>query len=261
MPLSKGRTRVRLGELFADISGAGDDRPPVVLLHGLTFDRRQWGPLADLLDGRRAVALDLPGHGESPRRGSYDLADVAEVVHQSLEVAEVRRPVLVGHSIGGVLATVYAAKHPARAVLNIDQPLLAGRFGNLLRTSEPVLRGPDYLQVWKKLLAGMNIDQLPPDLQRLVYSTPRQDLLLGYWREILEKSSDELRERRTRELAALRSAGTTYHHVSRAELDPGYQQWLTSALPEAAFTVLPGSGHFPHLAQPGALAEIVAGWS
>jgi pimeloyl-ACP methyl ester carboxylesterase len=107
----------------------------------------------------------------------------------------------------------------------------------------------------------MNVDQLPPGLRRLVCSTPRQDLLLGYWREILETSSDELRERRTRELAALRAAGTTYHHVSRAELDPGCQQWLTSAVPEVAFTVLPGSGHFPHLARPGALAEIVAGWS
>jgi pimeloyl-ACP methyl ester carboxylesterase len=45
-------------------------RPPLVLLHGLTFDRSLWRPsLAELrrIDpGRRVLALDLPGHGASP---------------------------------------------------------------------------------------------------------------------------------------------------------------------------------------------------
>ena len=251
---------VRLGQLVADLTGTDDGRPPVVLLHGLTFDRGMWTPIVDALAGRRALAFDLPGHGDSPPRDSYDPADVADVLHDAITAAGVGAPVLVGHSIGAVLATAYAARHPARAVLNIDQPLLPGPFGDLLRSVEPVLRGPDWLRVWTTLLDGMGLGELSPPLRALLRSTPRQDLLLGYWGEVLEKSSEELRRQRTDELAALRQHGTGYHHASRAPLPPGYVSWLRAVLPSAGTTVLPGSGHFPHLARPVTLVEILSGW-
>ena len=251
---------MRFAELEGDLTGTDDGTAPVVLLHGLTFDRATWGPLVAALDGRRALALDLPGHGGSPRRGSYDVEEVAEVLHGAVAAAGLRRPVLVGHSIGAVLATAYAAAHPVRAVLNVDQPLLAGPFAELLRSLEPVLRGPDHLSVWERLLAGMGTGELPPPLRDLLRSTPRQDLLLGYWRELLECSPEELRERRTRQLGALREAGIPYHHVARAPLDPGYLAWLRANLPDAAITVLPGSGHFPHLARPESLAGTLSSW-
>jgi pimeloyl-ACP methyl ester carboxylesterase len=250
---------MRLGELGADLTGTDDGRPPVVLLHGLTFDRGMWAPLVNVLGDRRAVALDLPGHGESPVRDSSTCVR-SPMCCTRRSRPPARTPVLVGHSIGGVLATVYAAHHPARAVLNIDQPLLVGPFGEMLRSVEPVLRGPEYLSVWEKLLAGMGIEQLSSQLRNLLRSTPRQDLLLGYWQEVLDKSAEELRDLRTRELTALRTSGTGYHHVSRAPLAPGYEAWFRENLPGAGITVLPGSGHFPHLAQPEALVEILSGW-
>jgi Predicted hydrolases or acyltransferases (alpha/beta hydrolase superfamily) len=62
-----------LAGLAADDYGLSDDRAPLVLLHGLTFDRSLWRPsLAELsrIDpGRRVLALDLPGHGASPGGG------------------------------------------------------------------------------------------------------------------------------------------------------------------------------------------------
>ncbi len=61
--------------LAADEFGMPDGRPPIVLLHGLTFDRTMWRPaLAELqtIDpGRHAITLDLPGHGESPDASTY----------------------------------------------------------------------------------------------------------------------------------------------------------------------------------------------
>jgi pimeloyl-ACP methyl ester carboxylesterase len=259
-PRVEDRAGARLGELVADVTGTDDGRPPVVLLHGLTFDRGMWAPMVHALAGRRAVAFDLPGHGDSPPRDSYDPAEVAEVVHEAVAAAGLDAPVLVGHSIGAVVATAYAARHPARAVLNIDQPLLPGPFGDLLRSLEPVLRGPDHLSVWRKLLGGMGTEELSPPLRALLRSTPRQDLLLGYWCEVLERSAEELRRERTAELSALREQGTGYHHVSRAPLPPGYVSWLRTVLPSAGTTVLPGSGHFPHLARPATLVEILSGW-
>src|ERR1700730_7091490 len=68
--------------LVADDVGRSDDRPPLVLLHGLTFDRRMWRPALTELDtmdpGRRTIAIDLPGHGDSPDVTSYIVEELVE---------------------------------------------------------------------------------------------------------------------------------------------------------------------------------------
>ena len=90
-----------IGGLAADSVGRSDHRPPLVLLHGLTFDRRMWRPALEELNrldpGRRAIAVDLPGHGESPDAASYDLAATVQQVHEVVLDAGLVEPVLVGH--------------------------------------------------------------------------------------------------------------------------------------------------------------------
>jgi pimeloyl-ACP methyl ester carboxylesterase len=256
----------RFGDLAADVHGpAGGPagRPPLVLLHGLTYDRRQWGPLigevAALDPDRRAVAFDLPGHGDSARRGSYHIAEVAAVVHEAVTAAGLAAPVVVGHSLGGVIATAYGAAYPAAGVVNIDQPLLAGPFAEVLRTAEPVLRSPDWAQFWDGMLASMHVEELPPAAQELVRTatTPRQDLLLGYWDELITRPADELVEIRTREMRAIAERGVPYRYVSRGEVPPPFRSWLESVCPGVAVTVLEGSGHFPHLGFPAELAKLL----
>ncbi|ONI67317.1 hypothetical protein BWI15_29705 [Kribbella sp. ALI-6-A] len=250
------------GELAADSAGTTDERSPLVLLHGLGFDRRQWGPLlqelAVLDPGRRTVAFDLPGHLDSPGRSSYDLSDVADVLHQAVVEAGLASPLLVGHSIGGVLATIYAAKYRTSGVVNIDQPLLVGPFKDVLAKLEPTLRSPAYGEVWETMLAGMHIDQLPQEAQTLVHAStrPSQEILLGYWREVMETPADVLRAAREADLQAI---DVPYDYVTSDEPSPGYRQWLETHRPNTRITVLSGSGHFPHLAHPGELAKLLAG--
>ncbi|MFI6761120.1 alpha/beta fold hydrolase [Micromonospora sp. NPDC050417] len=254
-----------VGELAADAYGSTDERPPLVLVHGLSYDRRQWKPLLRELEavdpGRRVLTLDLPGHGGSPRRDSYQTDEIAQVIHEAVTDAGLESPIMVGHSLGGVLATIYAARYPTRGAVNIDQPLLVGGFGEALRQAEPVLRGPAYHQVWETMLAGMHIELLPPAARELVRTatTPRQDLLLGYWHEVIVTPAEEITERRTQDLDTIHSRGIAYRYVTGEEPNPRYRRWLESTLPDIAITVLPGSGHFPHLARPGELARILAG--
>jgi len=250
--------------LAGDCYGTADDRPPLVLLHGLSYNRHQWEPTLDALAltdaGRQVLVLDLPGHGDSPRRDSYRLDEVTEAVHHAVIEAGFAPPILVGHSLGATIATAYAAAYPARGVVNIEQPLLVDDFAEVLRRFESALRGPDYAQVWELLLAGMQIDLLPEDAQDLVRTTtPHQDLLLGYWDELMTRPAAEFTDRWARALATFGTQGLTYHHVSGAELDPAYRQWLVAARPDVTVTVLADSGHFPHLAQPTDLAAILAG--
>ena len=74
--------------LAGSLEGDPDHRAPLILLHGLTFDRRMWRPaLAELrkIDpGRQVLAVDLPGHGRSPAWPSYDLEGIAEGVHRAV---------------------------------------------------------------------------------------------------------------------------------------------------------------------------------
>ncbi|MDG4796864.1 alpha/beta hydrolase [Micromonospora sp. WMMD1082] len=236
---------------------------PLVLLPGLTFDHRLWDPLRRELatrdPGRQVLALDLPGHGDAPRRDSYPLTDVADQVHEQVTAAGVDEPVLVGHSISGIIATIYAARFGAAGVVNLDQFLLPGGFGDTVRAAEPKLRGPDWREVWDGMLAGMHIELLPPAAQDLVRTTsePRSDLLLGYWAELLTTPAAAIRAEREEQLDAIRERGIPYRLVTSSAPPEPYLTWLRSRLPALSLTVLPDSGHFPHLAHPATLAAIL----
>jgi pimeloyl-ACP methyl ester carboxylesterase len=237
---------------------------PLVLLHGLTFDRRHWGPLRRELavvdPGREVLALDLPGHGDAPARPSYHLNEVAEVLHRQISAADLTGPpTVVGHSVSGVIATAYAARYPTREVVNLDQILLPGPFGGMLRAAEPQLRGPGWRTVWERLLAGMGIDRLTGEARHLAETAtdPRPELLLGYWDEILHGTDERLRADREAELREIAERGVGYHWVTAAEPPAPYAEWLTALLPAAVITVLPG-GHLPHLEHPAELARLLS---
>lgn len=255
---------MRYGDLAADSGGADDERPALVLLHGLTFDRRQWvSVIADRAiagSNRRVVAFDLPGHGESPRRATYRLTELTDVLHDAITAAGLTAPVVAGHSAGGVLATAYAGRYPVSGVVNIDQPLKVGRFADFLRHAEPLLNSDDFLKVWATLVEGMHIDVLPPSARHLVRTAtdPRQDLFLGYWQDVIETPTEQADENMAGILAAIRAAGVPYHHISGSVVEPEYRAWLSAAVPDVGITELPGSGHFPHLAQPAAVADVLA---
>lgn len=98
-----------------DIDSAGDG-PPVVLIHGLGLDRFLWNPyVPPLAEIRRVIRYDLLGHGEATKLSSpVTLSDFGAQLVGVLDEMAVDRAVLVGFSLGGVIARVVAATHPAR---------------------------------------------------------------------------------------------------------------------------------------------------
>jgi pimeloyl-ACP methyl ester carboxylesterase len=250
--------------LAGDLTGAPDRRPPLVLLHGLTFDRTMWHPalahLAALDPGRQVLALDLPGHGDSPGWASYDMEVLAEGVHRAVDEAGLQPPVLAGHSVSGAVVSVYAARYPARGVVNVDQPLQVEPVARLVSSLAGPIRGPGFAQVWEQFEASMGIGQLPQAAQDLLMSARyvRPDLVTAYWRELLDRPAEELAGQVSEGLAAVREAKVPYLQVSGHELGPEYLEWLNRELPQAEVTVWPGSGHFPHLAQPERFAGVLA---
>lgn len=89
--------------------------PPLVLLHGFTGAKENWLALMPHLAAHhRVLAPDLPGWGESTRRAGADYGYAAQADRIAAWLAQVTdRPVaLVGHSMGGGIAAVLAARHP-----------------------------------------------------------------------------------------------------------------------------------------------------
>jgi pimeloyl-ACP methyl ester carboxylesterase len=250
-------------ELAGTLTGIPGERPPLVLVHGLTFDRRQWAPLVGEIQaidpGRQVLTLDLPAHGESGPQRDYHVDTVADALHAAVTAAGLTAPVLVGHSIGGIFVTGYAGRYPARGVLNLDQPLLPGRFGPLIREAEPTLHGPGWRGFWDLLVDGMGIPALPEHTRALVEQTarPSAELLLGYWDEIMHTSEETITEQRRADLTAIAAQGIEYHWLSSYEPDPAYASWLTEVSPGVVIHLLPG-GHFPHLEYPADLAKLLA---
>jgi pimeloyl-ACP methyl ester carboxylesterase len=254
----------RIGGLAADDYGTTDDRTPLVLLHGMTFNRTIWRPLVDRLQradpGRRVLVLDLPGHGDSPEQERYDLAAVPAQLHEAIEESGLTSPVIVGHSAGALAATVYAARFPVSGVVNVDQPLQVGEFAALVRSLRDRLEGPGFAATWQLFWDSFHTERLPADARQLVRATcrPRQQVVTGYWREILHGSIEELTGRTEQALSAIGETGVPYLHIAGEELPAGYAEWLTKRIPEATFAVWSGSGHFPHLARLDEFARVLA---
>ena len=100
----------------------------LVLVHGGAAHGRWWDHVAPLLaaGGTRVVAPDLSGHGDSGRRASYGLASWADEVLATADAAGAgEAPVVIGHSMGGMVALTAALRFGTQlgGVMAIDTPV------------------------------------------------------------------------------------------------------------------------------------------
>jgi len=92
---------------LADLPGAGR---PLVLLHGFTDHGISYQPLLPGLSGHRLFIPDLRGHGASDQGESHRIADFADDIESLIHRFALDRPVLVGHSLGAIVATDLASR-------------------------------------------------------------------------------------------------------------------------------------------------------
>ncbi|WFU45025.1 alpha/beta hydrolase [Bradyrhizobium sp. CB82] len=93
---------------------------PLVFLHGIGGSARAWRHQLTTFGSRfQAIAWDMPGYGGSKSLPEVSIAALAEALQEFLQQIEVDRPVLVGHSIGGMIVQQWLTQHPqaARAVV------------------------------------------------------------------------------------------------------------------------------------------------
>ena len=187
MSTSEARIPGPSGAIGVDDGGAGG--LPVVFVHSLAGTGSQWNAqLLHLRLYRRAVAIDLMGHGRSdpPRGGDYSLDSLAGGVAATVDALRLGRVFVVGHSMGGGVALAYAAAHPERVaglllVDPIDDP--SRRTEDVMTPFLEKLQSPEYEATieayWRQILEGANEDVMARvlgDLKRTPSTTVVESL-------------------------------------------------------------------------------------
>ena len=220
---------------------------PVVLLPGLTFDRRSWRPIVDRLGEHVCtIAIDLPAHGASAGP-PCDLQDVAAQVHRLLESLDIADPIVVGHSGSGGVAMLYAASYPVRGAVTVDSPVDLRPFAQLVQSLAPALRGPGFADAFAHFERSMGLDLVPEPLRRAALDAHevRREVVLGYWDELMRSDAKQLQARV--EQIAGRIDAPCLALFGRA-LACEERDYLRRLVPRVQVEEWPGRGHFLHLA-------------
>jgi pimeloyl-ACP methyl ester carboxylesterase len=158
--------------LYYEDAGQGD--PPILLVHGWCCDHTYFAPQFERYQREhRVVAVDLRGHGQSDKpEQDYTIAGFADDLAWLCEDLGLTKPIVIGHSMGGVIALDLAARYPdlLAAVVAVDSPLLppqALRDG--ISGLIDGLKSPAYRDVAQQFVEGMLfIDTDDPDLKERV---------------------------------------------------------------------------------------------
>jgi pimeloyl-ACP methyl ester carboxylesterase len=127
--------------------------PTVVFIHGAQNDHSVWGLQSRWFahHGYGVLAVDLPGHGRSSGPALGSVEEMADWLLALLEAAGVRKPILVGHSMGSLVALEASHRAPARvralAMLGTTYPMKVS--SDLLATArDDEGRAIDMVNIW-----------------------------------------------------------------------------------------------------------------
>jgi pimeloyl-ACP methyl ester carboxylesterase len=229
--------------------------PDVLLIPGLTSGRDIWRGAVAAVPGYRYHLLQVAGFAGEPARGNAEgaiLPPLEEEIARYIAAAGLRRPAVVGHSMGGTLAMMLAARHPALVgkVMVVDMlPQPAGQFGGSAADLGPLadqframIASPGGRQLFANIMGAFS----PPG----VAARSDPDVVA---RAMNELATTDLRPR----LPAIRAPMTVVYAVptpeSRATLQRQFARAYAGAR-TARLVPVAGSGHMVMLDQPARFA-------
>lgn len=165
------------------------DDCPVILLHGLGADRRMWDPQIRRYprEGYFLVVPDIRGHGESSPVSEFRIADCATDVAGLLDELDLEEAVVVGVSMGGIVAQQFAISRPDR----VRGLVLADTFSGV--------RGP--IARLNARAADVGLSLLPGMWQWKIveshFDAPEEEAIREYFRTMLfETDPEQLKQAR-----------------------------------------------------------------
>ena len=241
---------------FTDVGSP--DQPALVFLHGVGGGRRGWAPQQAHLSvlGWRSLAWDMPGYGESAMVTPYDFEHLAMAMWQMLDAAHIRQAVLVGHSMGAMVALQAWTQMPERItamVLAASSPAFGNSDGDfqkqfLAQRLAPLEAGKTMGDIAHKLIPTMaapggdvaKLHQAYQSMSAVPQSTYRAAL-----HALVQFEQRAALPTITVPVLCLAAA-----HDRTAP--PSVMERMAQKIPAARYASLAGAGHLLHYEQPEA---------
>jgi pimeloyl-ACP methyl ester carboxylesterase len=221
---------------------------PVIFLHGWLGSWRYWFPTMErVAENFRTYSFDFWGFGESRRKSTYEsIQNYSDQVIRFLDELGIDRVLLVGHSMGGMVALKTAINHPRRIsrVAAVGAPIVGDSLSWLLKlTDRPILadaftRVPWFRRfLFSQFLGETNDPHVHEILDDSVKSssTTLRNAVGSMWRTDLRPELPRL------------TVPTLIVHGGRDEIVHPNQADLFDNVPSAEVVVMPESRHFPLL--------------
>lgn len=239
-------------------AGAG---PALVLLHGIGSSSASWLFQLESLAGYRLLAWDAPGYGASafltvPRPRP---ADYAQALHDFLERLLLKDVVLVGNSLGCLMAGAYAAAHPER----VRSLVLLGPAGGYADLPDREAKLAERLRQLDELGPAGLAEQRSPTL--VAKGSPPVALELVRWSQ--RRIQPQGYRQAVHCLAQGQLAADARRYAKRVLVACGTEDVITPeagckaiarAFPRSEYRSLPGVGHAPHVEVPERVNEMIA---
>lgn len=238
------------------------DAPLTVLIHGFTGSKENWLPILPALAAHgEIVAPDLPGWGGSQRQPDADYGFVAQAERLAdflRQLGAEQRPVwLVGHSMGGGIVALLAARHPQL----VDRLVLLDAAGSVFDENEfarLVLAGGHPFEVTDRAslhrqlaLVFDDVPWLPWPFDRAVVERRRLDG--DFERQVLDRigRSDEALRPSVEAQAIIAPTLLLWCRNDRI-IDPSAARYYAEAIPDTRQVLLDDCNHMPMVEQPDA---------
>jgi len=240
----------------------GNDGAPIILIHGAGQDTTSWRyNIPFLADSHRVFAMDLPGHGKSevllPPIAST--ADFSDYVWGFVQELRVRRPILMGHSMGAGICLRVALEHGSevRGVVAVDgADRVTGVFGeeihNAYMTASLELMLEMSMEGFRSLCSRATpktrIEEIAQDLLRIHPRVTAADTRAFNSFDISDRSSE---------------IDTPVSFISGADdflVTPQMVRETAQKIKGSRTAILDGVGHFPHTEAPERFNAEVGGF-
>jgi pimeloyl-ACP methyl ester carboxylesterase len=244
----------------------GSGELAVVMLHGVGGGKEAWTPQLEPIAsaGHRAVAWDAPGYGASPSIEPYDIAGLARALERLIDSLAARRCVLLGHSMGGMVAQEAVAAFPAKIaglILSGTSPAFGKADGAWQREFLDKRLGPlDAGQTMADLAPALVAGMVGPDAEPAGVRLATQVMVRVPGDTYRKALHAIVRFDRRDALDAIRVPALLIAGSNDANAPPAVMERMAARIAGAEYRVLAGCGHLANLERPGAFNDIVLAW-
>ena len=236
----------------------GKGKEALILIHGWTMNVDNWRDnVAELAKRNRVIAIDLPGHGQSDKpQINYSMEYFARAIESVMRDANVKRAVLVGHSMGTPIARQFYRRNPAKTLGIVIADGSLRPFGNKALLDQLIagFRAPGYRDQIAQMFAmmlGKNLSSEAQDRIKSSSASTPQNVLVSAFEGMADPSiwgEDQI----TVPVLAIMAKNPFY--------PPNVEESFRKIAPKMEFHMWDGAGHFVMMERPKEFNELVLAW-